>query len=202
MPDALVSARALLHLFVARAGSLLAAIGSACHREGREAWKGFSKEAKRSASTSVATLAIALHKIGREKEVYMQGTAYQLGRFLSLVDTLHREYCDEVRKGEMPSQLLGNALLPTAVANPKKGLSHMLNRIRVYQAWAVKSGTGLARWTLGEIGTLTPVLAEGLPDHMDDAARAELLLGYLARSEKKQEQTSNEVGDKDAGRQQ
>ena len=201
-PEAQNSARALLHLFVGRAMPLLAAAGLACHRKGGEAWKGFSKEAKRSASTSVATLAIALHKLGREKEKYMQGPAYQLGRFLSLVDTLHREYCVKVRDGQIPPQLLGNALLPTAVASPKKGLSHMLNRIRVYQAWAVKSGSGLARWTLGEIGTLTPVLAEGLPEHMDDAARAELLLGYLARSEKKQEGTSEEGGDENAERQQ
>ncbi len=202
MPHARRSAGALLNLFSNRAGPLLAAIGLACHREGREAWKGFSKEAKRSASTSVAAMAIALRRLGREKEIYMQGPAYQLGRFLSLVDTLHREYCIKVRDGQIPPQLLGNALLPTAVASPKKGLSHMLNRIRVYQAWAVKSGSGIARWTLGEMGTLTPVLADSLPEHMDDAAKAELLLGYLARAEKKQEPAKGEGGDENAERQQ
>ena len=118
----------------------------------------------------------------------MKEPAYRLGRFLSLVDTLHLEYCKRVRKGDIPPQLLGNALIPLATSDPEKGLARMLERIRIYQAWAQKSDSGLARWALGQIGELTPPLADELKKltRLDDAARAQLLLGYLAQSEKKQ----------------
>jgi hypothetical protein len=116
----------------------------------------------------------------------MKGAAYELGRFLSLVDILHRQYCLEVRK-DVPRQLLGNAMLPGTMTNPKKALGQMWNRIRIYQGWAQRDGTGLARWTLGEMGLRTPGLAEGLAERMDDAGKAQLLLGYLARWEKKEE---------------
>ncbi len=180
------SAREILRVVLRHAAALLAAVGHAHHRGGKEIWKGFGKSAGESASVAVSVLAIALYRLGMKKEAYMKEAAYELGRFLSLVDTLHREYCVTVRNGQIPPQLLGNAVLATTMRNPKKALAEMLNRIRVYRGWAEKAGTGLARWTLGEIGKLTPALAEGLPERMDDAAKAQLLLGYLARWEKKE----------------
>ena len=75
----------------------------------------------------------------------MNEPAFLVGRFLSLADTLHAEYCKDVRKNETPPQLLGNALIPTAISDPNKGLARMLQRIRVYQAWARRKkgyGTG------------------------------------------------------------
>lgn len=60
----------------------------------------------------------------------MQEPAFLIGRFLSLADTLHAEYSRSVRKGDMPPQLLGNALIPTAISDPNKGLARMLLRIR------------------------------------------------------------------------
>ncbi len=39
------------------------------------------------------------------------------------------------------------------------------------------------------MGKLSPTLAEQLPERMGDAEKAELLLGYLARAEKKQDES-------------
>lgn len=184
--DAASAAAGLLNQMMKRTGPLLAAVAHAVHRGSKESWTGFAKGAQASASVAVAVLAASLKKIGRDKEDYMQGPAYQLGRFLSLADTLHREYCGAVRDKQIPPQLLGNALLPAVVANPEKGLAQMIHRLRVYRAWAEKSGTGLARWSVGEMGRIAPALAERLPQRLGDAEKAELMLGYLARAEKKQ----------------
>ncbi len=180
------AARELLGKTLKRTAPLLAAVGHAVHRGGKESWTGFAKGAQASASVAAAVLAASLKKIGRDKEDYMQGPAYQLGRFLSLADTLHREYCGAVRDKQIPPQLLGNALLPAVVANPQTGLAQMIHRLRVYRAWAEKAGTGLARWCVAEMGRLAPALAEHMPQRLGDAEKAELLLGYLARAEKKQ----------------
>ena len=179
------SARALLRLVLRRTVRLLGALGHAYHLGGEQIWKRFGKGAGERASVAVSVLAIALRKLGMRKEAYMKGAAYELGRFLSLVDILHRQYCLEVRK-DVPRQLLGNAMLPRTMTNPKKALGQMWNRIRIYQGWAQRDGTRLARWTLGEMGLRTPGLAEGLAERMDDAGKAQLLLGYLARWEKKE----------------
>jgi hypothetical protein len=77
--------------------------------------------------------------------------------------------------------------MPTAVADPSKGLARVRERIRVYQAWARgKNGTPLARWSLGEMGGIANELTGKLPRRrLNDPEQAELLLGYLAKSEGK-----------------
>lgn len=122
----------------------------------------------------------------------MHEPAFLIGRFLSLADTLHAEYSKSVR-GDLPPQLLGNALIPTAISSPNKGLARMLQRIRVYQAWARgKKGTGLARWSCGEMGKIANEVAGKLPVRLNEAEQAQLLLGYLARAESNQEKANEE----------
>jgi hypothetical protein len=191
-PGAEASARHMLRLTVLRAGPLLTAVGHAAHRERTfrkhlDAWKGISKEGKNWLLRSASVLGIALKKVGYEKETYMEEPAFLVGRFLSLVDLLHAEYCREVRK-DAPPQLLGNALIPTSVANTSKGLARMLQRIRPYQAWARKDGTALARWCCSEIGRIADALKDKLSQRrMSDPEQAQLLLGYLAWTEKREE---------------
>jgi hypothetical protein len=136
---------------------------------------------------AASLMGITLDKLGRRKEQYMQDPYFLVGRLLSLADTLHAEYSKKERKS-VPPQLLGNALIPTAVADPSKGLARMLERIRVYKAWAqsTEEETGLARWSLGEIGKIANELTGKLPRRrLSDPEQAELLLGYLAKSEGK-----------------
>lgn len=120
--------------------------------------------------------------------------AFLIGRILSLADTLHAEYCKDVRKGDTPPQLLGNALIATVIGDPNRGLARMLDRIGPYQAWAKRRGSGLARWSCGEMGKIAREVAEKLTPvkRFSDAERAQLLLGYLAKAEGKDENGSEE----------
>lgn len=126
----------------------------------------------------------------------MKGAAYQVGRMLSLADTLHRSYCIVVRASDghagVPPQLLGNSLMGSALSNPAQALAVLSERVRVYQGWAdtvqgvegksKSKAVGLAKWVLKELGACAEILAEQeLPTRMSDADKAELLIGYLAR---------------------
>jgi len=192
------SAGKILGLVVGRSGALLKAVGHACHRgpEGgqKKGQRGLTRQGWRAASVAVGVLGIGLWRLGIQKERYMAEAAFELGRFLSLVDTLHQQYCVRKRDGQVPPQLLGSALLATAVRSPKKGLAAILRRIGVYQAWARTDGTPLARWVLGQMGEVSAELAKRLPERIDEAGEAQLLLGYLARGEKEAEEESEEEG--------
>ncbi|MGP8247896.1 MAG: hypothetical protein ACLQVN_25700 [Bryobacteraceae bacterium] len=193
-PGAAVSARALLGMTLQRASDLLMAIGHATHRGTKEGWKGIAREAGKYTVIAVSIMSIALSKLEQRKEDYMSEPAFLIGRFLSLADTLHAEYCKVARKGDMPPQLLGNALISTAVQDPNKGLARMRQRICVYQAWARgKNGTGLARWSCAEMGKIATEVADKLQsERFNDEKQAQLLLGYLARTEGKEESKKEE----------
>ena len=193
-PGAAVSARSLLGLTLRRTGDLLAAIGHAAHRGTKEGWKRISRETGNYPVIAVSVMGIALNKLGHRKEVYMREPAFLVGRFLSLADTLHAEYCKVARKGDMPPQLLGNALVPTALQDPNKGLARMCQRICVYKAWARgRNGTGLARWSCAEMGKIATEVADKLrSERFNDEQQAQLLLGYLARTESKEEGNNQE----------
>ncbi len=193
-PGVAVSANAVLEMTMRRTAELLIAIGHAARRGTKEAWKSISREAGKYPVIAASLLGITLSKLGKRKEDYMHEPAFLIGRFLSLSDTLHAEYCKVVRKNDMPPQLLGNAMIPTAIQDPNKGLARMLRRICVYQAWARgKKGTGLARWAWGEMGKIATDVADKLPGlRLSDEQQAQLLLGYLARTESKDEEKTEE----------
>ena len=62
----------------------------------------------------------------------MNDNPYLIGRLLSLADRLHRNYCDHERDGKLPPQLIGNALMPTALDNPAAGLARLSERLPLY----------------------------------------------------------------------
>jgi len=135
-------------------------------------------------------LGLLLYKNGIEKVGFMNSPAYLVGRFLSMADDLHLKYCQHVRKGSIPHQLIGNALMPTALEMPEKALSMLSQRILPYQAWAKtlsgeKEHVGLVKYFLKQIGEVSNQLKEaGLTPTCSDTDKAQILLGYLARSEK------------------
>lgn len=143
---------------------------------------------RRAALTAVAILAISLYKLGHQKEEYMKSAAFNIGKLLALADTLHQAYCKEVRNKEMPSQLLGNAMMGFALDNPKRALARLSERLTIYVNWAKKSqGEAFirAKWVVKQMGIVSDELATmELPEKTDDTVRAQLLLGYLARSER------------------
>ena len=66
----------------------------------------------------------------------MKDTAFLVGQLLSRMDTLHYLYCEVVRNGQAPPQLIGNAIMATALLRPQKAMAFLGQRILPYQAWA------------------------------------------------------------------
>ncbi len=181
------AANNLLQLAIQRIGPLLIGVAAAFHSDEKERIEKFKPPAREAALRTVALLGILLDSLGREKEVYMEDTAFQLGRLLSLADTLHREYCVHARKDSIPPQLIGNALMPAAADNPEDAVDRLRERLNIYQAWATKvSGDefGLAKWAVGQMGVICNTIKRPLPSKTDQTFRAELFLGYLARPPK------------------
>lgn len=145
-------------------------------------------------------LGFLLLKLNITTEEYMKSAPYLIGRLLSLADQLHYHYCVHVRnkphtppgKLSIPPQLMGNALMPTALEEPVKAMALYCNRILPYHAWArtvsSKEAAGLARHFLSELGKvcddLKMVPPSDMPKRCSDPDKAQMLVGYLARQEK------------------
>ena len=179
-----------LKLMLRQVQPLLIGIGGAIHlgqvnRNVQYSLDKYSIESKKATLAAVGLISILLYKLGFKKEDYMNDIAFQIGRILSLVDTLHREYSKVVR-GDIPNQLLGNSMMKTALDNPQKALARVSQRLLVYKAWVDKDGeeAKLARWAVGEMGKITHGLEHcDLDMRLDDIGQAKMLLGYLARYE-------------------
>ena len=129
----------------------------------------------------------------------MSSAPFLVGQMFSLADTLHKEYCKHVRANKsdsdkederssgMPRQLIGNAAMCVALDNPEDAFGRLAERILIYQSWANTAGgegLGLAKWTLGQMGQVSNELAScEVPKRTNDADKAQILLGYLARPE-------------------
>lgn len=138
-----------------------------------------------------AILALLLSKsvLHITREQIMASPAFLIGRLLALADSLHLQYCEGVRNGGVPSQLLGNALMQTALESPQSALALYAQRILPYQAWARTSkadGNGpeaLAKYFLGLLGeTCSEISVLDIPERTSDADKAQLILGYLAKT--------------------
>jgi hypothetical protein len=175
----------MLGLTVTRLGPLLSGLFGALLTDDSERWQKYPEHARRCALVGVSTLGILLDALGRRKETYMSDTAFLLGRLFALADTLHKEYCRHVRKGDIPPQLLGNSLIPVAAANPEDAVARLGQRIGIYKAWADKAEGEpyrLAKWAVRQMGDVCHQLHRPLPTHADQSFQAELFLGYMARS--------------------
>jgi hypothetical protein len=185
------AAENLLHLAIQRIAPLLVSVSGAFHSGEKDQIEKIRPAAREAGLRAVALLGILLDALGRKKEVYMKDTAFQLGRLLALADTLHREYCVHVRKGSIPPQLIGNAIMPAAADNPENAIDRLRERMNIYQAWATKiSGEEyrLTKWALGQMGTISHAIKRPLPTKTDQTFRAELFLGYMSRPPKENEQ--------------
>jgi hypothetical protein len=182
--EAKQSAKRLLRLCLKRLTPLLLGLGGAL-RTGE--LKPFKLHARLTALSAISLISILLFKLEHKKEEYMKKAAFNIGRMLALADTLHKEY-RYAHDNSIPPQLIGNALMATAIDNPERGLVRLRERIMIYKAWADKVNGekyGLAKWALSQMGQVANELAGvDLPTRTDDAAKAQMLLGYLERSKK------------------
>ena len=177
--------------------SLLLALGQINHQgEVHPMGKIYSKQAL----LLPQILGLLLGKLDYKKGIYMKSPPYLIGRLLSLADQLHVQYCREVRKGQVPPQLVGNALMTNAMETPETALALLWQRIKPYHAWAqtVQGGdeVRLAKYFLGEIGRVCASLSDtDVPSRCSDTDKVAMLLGYLARSEKEKsnDDSSNDL---------
>ncbi len=166
--------------------SLLLAFGQAAHQgKVHQMGKVYGKQAL----LFPTILGLLLGKLGYKKGTYMKSPPYLIGRLLSLADQLHVQYCHEVRKGQVPPQLVGNALMTSAMETPEKALALFWQRIKPYYTWAQTIQGGdevrLVKYFLGEMGRVCASLSKtDLPIRCSDTDKVAMLLGYLARAEK------------------
>ena len=109
--------------------SLVLALGQA-HHQGL-----VHKKCGKQALLLPSIFGLLVAKLGRLKGEYMKGPPFLVGRLMSLADQLHVQYCHGVRKGQVPPQLVGNALMATALEQPRKAVALLAQRILPYQAW-------------------------------------------------------------------
>ena len=145
----------------------------------------------------------------------MSEVAFKLGQLLAVADAVHVGYCTGMRGGDVPPTLLGNAALATAQSDPTKALAVLSRRWKPYAAWvkrpAVREeafrltrqaatkdekrrGWPMRTAVLQAAGAdvLCQELHGRLPQHADDAFRAELLLGYVAGLPKKSDREAED----------
>jgi hypothetical protein len=179
------TAKNMLEKLLAKNVTLLIGVGGAMWAGNAEKFK---DETISSFLNGISAIALLLYKLQIRKEEYMKQAPFYVGRMLALADTLHKEYCGHVRNGEIPPQLIGNALMSVALDNPTDGLSRLSERLPIYQAWAQKvqgDDVGLAKWVLSEMGTTANELSElQMPTKTGNVEKAQILLGYLARAKK------------------
>jgi len=174
-----------LHAAILNGGNLLMAMAHTQHHGGVHRVNGKYDKQK---LLLPAILGLLLAKLEWKKGDYMKTAPYLIGRMLSLADQIHYHYCQHVRKGSVPAQLIGNALMTTALEEPEKALALYAQRILPYQAWAkTTSGddAGLAKYFLSELGKVcSEVALVDVPCRCADIDKAQMLLGYLAKTEK------------------
>lgn len=197
-PLARVKTERCLGVLLTRMAPVLGRLGAVktSHNTSRD-WISLGDTARWQCAKAVSLLAIFLQQLGHRKDTFMKEPTYQIGRLLSLADSLHQHYCKHVRDGKSPSQLIGNALFNTALEQPVFALARLAERLAPYQAWArtfqsknPESGVGLVKYFLGEMaGCTAAIQLERLPPRMSDADKAKLLLGYLADNSKTDSET-------------
>ena len=196
------AAKRLLGLLIARVTPMLIGLFGAKHAFGPRQSQGkpeplsnYPRGTRETALRAVAVLGILLDSLGSKKEDYMKNAPYQVGQILALADTLHKDYCIVVRKGQMPNTLIGTALMRRALDNPAGALADLGERIIEYLRWAKivqvpidwsnddkrRIAVNEARKKLRQYQPLAKNLGScDLPRECDDVMKAQLLLGFLS----------------------
>jgi hypothetical protein len=178
--------RALRHALSGWSGFLIAA---GAHEHASVVLKAGDKRADPLAALpAIFSLLLFKSDPSTTQEGTMASPAFLVGRLLALADSLHLQYCEGVRNGSVPGQLLGNALMATALESPESALALYAQRILPYQAWArtcKASGNGpeaLAKYFLVQLAdTCAEISRHNVPQRTNDTEKAQLILGYLAK---------------------
>lgn len=182
--------RYFLNILLQNAQSLLISLGNHVHGGGvlpsSDSVTTYVQEA-------IPIFGLFLHKLKILKESYMNDLPYAVGKMLKVADELHALYSTVTRKSadgkpSLPPQLIGNALLVAALANPVQAIAMLAERMCPYLAWAQTNQTekaGLSRYYLKEFSEIEKTLrGKSWPQRLSDTDKAQLFLGYLSKSGK------------------
>jgi hypothetical protein len=183
-PFARQKAERALTLLVERMGIVLAALGLGQARTHEHSYFTFSEDARKYALKALPLIGILLSRLGHTE--IMNTSITQLGRLLNLMDGLHLQYCDHVRKGRVPAQLIGNSFFNSALTRPLDSFVAANVRLRPYVAWAQtvrvtgpKCKLLLAKWHLGQINDCIRLIdPDQLPARMSTLDKAQFICGY------------------------
>ena len=157
----------------------------------------YPRSSRETSLRAVAMFGIILDALGSRKENYMKDAPYKIGQILALADTLHKDYCVVVRRGQLPNSLIGTSLMRRALDNPVGALADLSERITEYVRWAKvarmsrewekndqrKIAVNEARKKLRQFQPLATELGScDLPVECNDVMKAHLLLGFMASS--------------------
>ena len=196
------AARGMLDLLIRRLETLLVGIFGAQHAYGPRQSQGkheslfdFPRPSREAALRAVSLFGILLDALGSRKEHYVKDAPYMVGQVLALADTLHKDYCVVVRKGQLPNSLIGTSLMRRALDTPCGALADLSERMMEYIRWA-KVAKILTDWPQDDqrkiavyearkkLRQYEPLAAElaalDLPGECDSLMKAQLLLGFLA----------------------
>ncbi len=196
-PTSVFAAKQILEMAIRRCTPLLLLTGDQLSRYGSTV-NDLPVNGRKDALRVFSILGTTLYKLNRRKETYMNEPAFLLGRMLAFADMLHVQYCQVVRGGNIPPQLLGNQHFAMMGDRPARAFALLGDRLKIYQAWATsaqirdelpeaaKKGIRQGKWALKQMGQICPQLHGNLPEHpFDDEGKAEMLLGYLSRGGEK-----------------
>jgi len=163
----------------------------------KEVLKPYSLTARLDALVSISFFEILLGRLEKEKRRYLMTAVYQLGKLLAKADELHLAYSHDVRKEDIPSQLLGNSLVRIAMSTPVQALERLGERIVVYQNWAKvhheQTKDSHIGMLLAQIGrTAGEINLNELEQTVTPKTKAALLLGYLAWEKSKKSSDGGE----------
>lgn len=155
-------------------------------------------------SDQLSLFGLLLYRIGIRKENYMEDFPYLYGQLLKISDELHALYCRVVRNGDLPPQLAGSSIYPSAVETPIRTLNVLAQRMNPYITWAKTyqyknvaaegSESWKAKWLISLYEkNMTKLYTVWNPEtRFNDAEKAQLFIGFLAAFPKRESTTDSE----------
>ena len=134
----------------------------------------------------------------------MEQLPYLYGQLLKVSDELHVMYCNVVRDGNLPAQLIGSSVYQAAAEAPIRTLALLGERMTPYITWGKiyctkeHSENGKESWKVRWLLSLYEKTATKLQSvweekrQFNDAEKAQFFIGYLAAfSQKDANETRN-----------
>ncbi len=185
------SNRYYLRILLNNAQGLFVFLGNQLPRKEKPRTKDMEKsffKSKTRVPEVIALISLLLYKGNCKKEDYMEHAAFLIGQLLKISDELHALYCEVVRNGDIPPQLVGNSVFVTSSETPVKALAILCQRMAPYISWAKQYRTKneeksrLVGWYLSIFEPIAAKLSELLKvnTQFDEFEKAQVFLGYVA----------------------